>query len=125
MLENDYIVKYICKLYNIDLSEYKTINENGEYVELDAFDKRFSLDRTYNIDFGNYRRRIRFVKYDNKNITVFRTTIRISHILSNKLDIGNRVYLKEIEMKIPIKEIIINLDRDQKIKKLCSKLEIK
>lgn len=116
MLENDYIVKYICKLYNIDLNKYEPINDVG--IRTDTFfDKKFNLDRTYQFIFNNFKTRIRFVKYNNKEITYFKTNLKISQIIINRLEsTENKVYSNEKTIKIPIK-IINRLLKFDKIKK--------
>lgn len=118
-MDNDYIVKYICKLHNIDLSKYEPINEDGEITNK-SFDKRFSLDRTYQFIFNNYKRRIRFVKYDSTEyITMFKTTLRISRLLKHKFDKGMRVYTKDTEIDIHL-DII---KRSIKLNKIKNKMD--
>lgn len=105
MLNNDFIINYICKKYNINLSEFEPINENGDLTDK-SFDKRFSLDRTYQYIYNNFKTRVRFVKYSENEITLFKTNIKISNIIINRLEPNqNIVYSKNYENKINIKDV--------------------
>jgi len=120
-MKNNFIINYICEKYNIDISKYKPINEDGEYTNKD-FDKKFELDRTYLLDFNKFKQRIRFVKYDDKEITFFKTTIKISNIIQHQLEKdGKNVYIKDNEkIIIPIKDV----ERIFKLNKIKNKMKL-
>ena len=105
-MDNDYIVDYMCQKYNIDLSKYQPTNEHGVITDND-FDKRYSLDRIYLFEFGNFKQRVRFVKYNDQSITLFKITVKISNIIHNELEKnGKKVYIRDIHTTTPL--LIIN-----------------
>lgn len=103
-MDNNYIIKSICKSENIDLTNYYPITEDGEKSDRE-FDKRFLLDRVYQYDWFNYRKRIRFVKYPNYNcITLNISYLRISNILINPLNEHNTYFQGKL-IDIPLRQI--------------------
>lgn len=106
-MDNDSIMKSICNIENIDLTDYYPITEDGTKSNKD-FDKVFSLNRIYQYEWLNYRKRIRFVKYrtDDNHIVLIVSKLRISNIIKSTYTLlGNEVYFKGNSKKILLKDI--------------------
>lgn len=105
MLNNDLIIKYICKRFNIDLSKYDPMDEDGNITDK-SFDKRFNLDRVYLRTFKNFKTRIRIVKYSSNQIYLYKLKLRLSNILKHEYELNHyRVYTLENRYIISPKEI--------------------
>lgn len=119
-MNNDEIIKYIILKEKIDIDLFFPITEDGQNSDSE-FDKRFLLDRTYQYEYLNFRKRIRMVIYPNdNNITIYKNVIKISNILTYKIHNEDKptVYTNEKQLKIPIKEI----ERFHKLKKIQLKM---
>ena len=117
-MDNDYIVKRICDLENINLIDYFPMSEDGEKSDKE-FDKRFSFDRTYQWKWINFKRRVRFVKYpNNQYITLIITTMRISQVLRDRLEGGRAVFYLSKTIDIPLNKIELPF----KLKKIMDKM---
>lgn len=120
MVDNDFIIRYICKKFNINLDNFIPMNRYNEYSDED-FDKHYSLDRTYENIFNNFKTRIRFVKHNKKEITLFKDILKISHIFeingahNTKED---KVYSRYLTYRIPLEEI----ERSIKLNRIREKL---
>ena len=102
---NDYIIKSICLSENINLTDYYPKAEDGEKSNKE-FDKRFSLDRTYQWEWINFVRRVRFVKYPNHQyITLIITTMKISQVLRDNFQGGRAVFYLSKTIDVPLNKI--------------------
>lgn len=102
-MTNEETVKIICKIMNLSISNAFPINESGERTDQD-FDKRFILDRTYQHEFFNFKKRIRFVKYPNDNyVSVFINNMFVSGI--EKTIEGRRIKSSDRQEKVTLDEI--------------------
>jgi len=119
-MDNNDVIKSICQLENIDLTNYYPITENGEHSDKD-FDKDFSLDRTYESSWRKYKKRVRFVIYHlNINfIYIHVCKLRISNIIKNPNNKDNKIYFKAQSKNLLLKDI----ERPFKLKKLLNELK--
>lgn len=102
-MTNEEIVNIICNIKNLSIDQSFPINENGERTDKD-FDKRFILDRTYQREFFNFKKRIRFVKYPNDNyVSVFINNMFVSGI--EKTIEGRRIKSSDRQEKVTLDEI--------------------
>lgn len=118
-MENDSIVKTICQIENINLSDWSPVTERGEQSDSE-FDKRFSLDRTYSWQQKRFRKRIRFVKYrkEGEYITLNISKMKLSNIIQSRLDNGKEVYFKGYSKDIRLRDI----ERPYKLGQIMKKM---
>ena len=117
-MDNDTIIEIICQLENINLNDWYPMAEDGEKSDKE-FDKRFLLDRTYQWEWINFVRRIRFVKYPNNQYIILNIiTMRISQVLRDQLNGGRAVYHLNKSINIPINR----LELPFKLKKIMKKM---
>jgi hypothetical protein len=116
-MDNDTIVKSICQLENIDLTNFHPMTEWGEPSDV-TFDLNFPIDRIYFWQGNNYKKRIRFVNYHNEYVTLYLRTLRVSHITKTQRLNENACYFLENEKHISFKEI----ERTFKFKQIMKKM---
>ena len=102
-MTNDDIVNIICNLKKLNIVNFSPINEWGKITDQD-FDKNFILNRIYENKIFNFKKRIRFVIYPNRNyVTVFITNVFVSNIIKTKE--GKKIYFNERSEKISLIDI--------------------
>jgi len=126
-MTNDEIVQIVCDIKNLSIDKSFPINECGERTDED-FDRRFRLDRTYQREFFNFKKQIRFVIYPTDNyISISICNMFISNIFMTsvfKPNEGKKIWVIDRKEKVTLDEIILS-DRNNKINKIRNANKIK
>lgn len=115
MQVND-ILSYLNDEYNLGIKKYEEFDESSD-------NSSYDFNKIYQWEMFNFKKRLRIVKYKNSDsVIVFKGYMKISNILYNEFTKGRQVYTKDKEFKIPYKELLQNINRINKLKKIASKI---